>query len=296
MIEENKNLKRAQFFLPNQMGYNFFAEDIMRYKKFVVVILISFLSLGCCLDLGNKETKFKKRVLCAHRVNNDNSLYILKNGAFCCPKLPEEINDITSAKAFYFKKALEIDPKRVDGWASLGQTYWDGFRFKEAAESFKKALELSPKTTTFIVALNSLYRITGQFDESQKYLDLLESLDFQDKEKTISYLRGKLLYEKKEYDTAQKNLERAKELLETESPSHFLSNTPYTINDVYFYLAQIYLKKNELQKAHTHFLIYLEKERHPDFVAIYQKALDETAGEQILLYDDIEEKWAKTRQ
>lgn len=262
----------------------------------ILVFFLVVLSFGCCLDLGNKEKKFKKRVLCAHRVNNDNSLYILKNGAFCCPKLPQEINDLTSAKAFYFQKALEIDPQRADGWASLGQTYWDGLRFKEAADSFKKALDLSPKTITFIVALNSLYRIMGQFDESQKYLNLLESLDFQDKEKTISYLKGKLLYEEKEYDEALKNFGKAKDLLEKENPSHFLSNTPYTINDLYFYLAQIYLKKKELQKAHTHFLIFLEKEKHPDFVAIYQKSLDETAGEQILLYDDIEEKWAKTRQ
>ncbi|MCX7829865.1 MAG: tetratricopeptide repeat protein, partial [Acidobacteria bacterium] len=260
------------------------------------LILILLFGLGCCLDLGDKEKKFKKRVLCAHRVNNENSLYILKNGAFCCPKLPSEVNDLTSARAFYLKKALEIDPERVDGWASLGQTYWDGWKFNEAIDSFKKALELSPNSVSFIIALNSLCRITKKFDESQKYLDLLKKSDFQDKEKTISYLEGKLLYERKDYDGALKSLERAKALLETESPSHFLSNSPYTINDIYFYLAQIYFKKNELQKAHNHFLIFLEKERHPDFVDIYQKSLQETAGEQALLYDDIEEKWAKTRQ
>lgn len=266
-----------------------------RKTSFLIYILI-ILTLGCCLDVGNKEKKFKKRILCAHRVNNDNSLYILKNGAFCCPKLPQEIKDITSAKAFYLKKALEIDPERVDGWAALGQTYWDGFLFNEAIEPFKKALELSPNSISYTIALTSLYRITKNFDESEKYILLLESIDFPDKDKTVSYLKGKLLYEGKNYDESLKYFEKAKELLENESSSHFLSNTPYTINDLYFYLAQLYFKKNELQKAHENFLIYIQKERHPVFGAIYEKALEETAGEQILLYDEIEEKWARMHQ
>lgn len=278
------------------MEYNLSAEDFMTKSKIAAIFFLLFLILGCCFDFGDREKKFKKRVLCAHRVNNENSLYILKNGAFCCPKLPADINDLTSARAFYLKKALEIDPQRVDGWASLGQTYWDGWRFKEAIESYKKAFELSPDTISFIIALNSLCRIVGDFKESEKYLSLLEKKDFPDKEKTVSYLKGKLLYEEKNYDEALKKLERAKELLENKSPSHFLSNTPYTINDIYFYLAQLYLKKNEPQKAHEHFLVFIQKERHPDFVDIYTKSLQDTAGEQLLLYDEIEEKWAKTRQ
>ncbi len=268
----------------------------MSLRKLAAILSLLFLFTGCCFDFGDKEKKFKKRVLCAHRVNNDNSLYILKNGAFCCPKLPEEINDLTSARAFYYKKALEIGPERVDGWASLGQTYWDGWKFKEAIEAYKMAQKLSPNTISFIIALNSLCRITKDFKGSEEYLSLLQKIDFPDKEKTVCYLKGKLLYEKKEYDESLKFLEKAKELLESKSPSHFLSNSPYTINDIYFYLAQLYLKKNELQKAHEHFLVFIQKEQHPDFVDIYKKSLQETAGEQILLYDDIEDKWARTHQ
>jgi len=100
----------------------------------------------------------------------------------------------------------------------------------------------------------------------------------------------------KDIDGATKLLEKSRDCYEGEDNSHFLSGTPYTINDIYFYLAQCYLKNGDAQKAHQCFLIYFQKERHPDFVTIYQKALEETGGEQLLLYDEIEDLWTRTHQ
>jgi tetratricopeptide (TPR) repeat protein len=262
-----------------------------------IVLFVCLLSLfSCCLDYGSKEKKFKKRVLCAQRVNNDNSLFILKNGAFCCPKLPPEVNDLTSAKIFYYKKALEIDNTRIDGWEALGETCWDGGRYKEGIEYFEKASELSPQNIRYKIAIVSLLRITKDYDKAMKKTDEMEKMNFIGKDKTLSYLKGKLLYEMKDIDGAMKLLEKSRERYEGEDNSHFLSGTPYTINDLYFYLAQCYLKSGDPQKAHQYFLNYIQKERHPDFVGIYQKALEETGGEQLLLYDEIEDLWTRTHQ
>lgn len=265
----------------------------------VVFYLLPFIIVlnGCCFKpFEKKENKFKRMVLCSRRVNNDNSLRVLKEGAFCCPKLDKNINDLTDARVFYLKKALEVDPQRVDGWESLGQTYWDDYRFKDAIISFKKAEELAPKKISILIALSSLYRIIKEFDNSYFYIEKIEKCDDPQKEMVMAYLKGKLFYEKGDYDSSLKELLKVKEMVEGEMPSHFLGNSPYNSNDLYFYLAQIYLKKNENQKAHEMFLKYLERERHPDFVETYKKALEETGGEQILLYDEIEKYWTRPRQ
>lgn len=264
-------------------------------KKFFLFFLIISL-VSCCFDFGSKDKRFKKRVLCAQRVNNENSIRILKEGAFCCPKLPVDVKDITTAKIFYYKKALEIDPQRVDGWEGLAQTCWDGAKYKEAIDYFEKALSLSKNNIRYEIAIISLLRITKDYDKALKHLEELKKIDFVEKERTISYLMGKILYEKGEIKEAISLLEKAKEIYEKQELSHFLSESPYSMDDVYFYLAQCYLKLGDAQKAHQTFLIYLQKEKHPYFVKLYNELLKETFGEQTLLYDQIESHWTRTNQ
>jgi len=262
----------------------------------ILLLLMLMLASSCCVDFGGKEKRYKKMMLCARRVNNDNSIMILKKGSFCCPRLPSHVNDISSARRFYYMKAAEIFPERDEAFEAVGRTFWEEGRHAEALEYYEKALGLSPGNINDLVAVATLRRTCGKLDEALETLSLLEKTEFREKSKSLAYLRGKVVYEQGDTRKAKELFENALGDIEKGGGSFYIGPTPYTMKDIYFYLAQIELKQNEPQKAHELFLKYLAEEGHPDFVSTYQECLRQSAGEQEFLYGLVEERWARTHQ
>lgn len=270
----------------------------MRMKKITALLLfaLALVQVSCCLDLGGREKRFKKRMLCARRVNNDNSIDILKKGAFCCPRLPSSANDISSARRYYYMKAAEVYPDRGEVLAAIGQTFWEEGRYGEASEYYGKAASACPEEPSYLIASITLERIEKRYDDAIASVGKLEKLNFSGKEKTAAYLKGKILYEKNELDAALNLLEGTLDGASPADGTFYLGPTPYTMKDVYFYLAMIQLRKGERMKAHEYFLQYLSKEGHPDFVTLYQGWLKQSGGEQEFLYEMVEEGWTRTHQ
>jgi tetratricopeptide (TPR) repeat protein len=267
-------------------------------KKAALFLLLLYITLlsGCCFDMGSKENRFKKRMLCARRVNNDYSISILKKRAFCCPQLPQEINDIYSARIWYYKQAADIDPQRDEAYAAIGQTYWLDEKFSDALVYYCKSAALVPDNVQYLVAVTSLERIGKDYEGALKTIGSIGNLNIPDKAKTVDYLKGKVLYDKGDISGAGELLTRAMTQAEAPGGTFYLAPTPYTMKDVYFYLAMISLKKDDAQKAYEYFLKYLAKEGHPDFVNYYQDCLQKSGGDQTFLYEMIESGWTRTHQ
>lgn len=267
-------------------------------KKIAVLLLsaLALVQMSCCLDLGGREKRFRKRMLCARRVNNDNSIDILKKGAFCCPRLPSSANDISSARRYYYMKAAEIYPDRGEVLAAIGQTFWEEGRFGEASDYYGKATRACPDDPSYLIAAITLERIGKKYDDALASISRLEKMSFPGRDKAAAYLKGKILYEQNQPDAARELLEATLSGAGPADGTFYLGPTPYAMKDVFFYLAMIQLKKGERMKAHEYFLQYLSKEGHPDFVSLYQGWLKQSGGEQDFLYEMVEEGWTRTHQ
>ncbi|MBI5640306.1 MAG: tetratricopeptide repeat protein [Nitrospirae bacterium] len=66
------------------------------------------------------------------------------------------------------QEATKKDPKNVDAWIKLGNTFMDTSRFNEAIESYQKALELDPKNVDVRVDMGTCYRGLGKPDLAVK--------------------------------------------------------------------------------------------------------------------------------
>jgi len=71
----------------------------------------------------------------------------------------------------------------------LGETCWDGGRYKEAIEYFEKASELNPQNIRYKIAIVSLLRITKDYDKALKKLMRWKN-QLHRKGKTLSYLKA----------------------------------------------------------------------------------------------------------
>ncbi len=268
----------------------------MNRARAIILLFLLISASSCCLDMGGKEKRYRKNMLCARRVNNDNAMFLLKKGAFCCPHLPPGVSDISSARRFYYMKASEIFPERDEPVEAIARTFWEEGLHVEALGYYEKALGLSPGNINDLVAVITLRRICGKFDQAIETLSPLEKADFEGKKKSIDYLRGKIVYEQGDLGRARELFSNALDEIEKNDGSYYLGPTPFTMKDIYFYMALIELKGREPQKAHEYFLKYLSKEGHPDFVSTYQECLKQSGGEQEFLYGLVEERWARTHQ
>jgi len=261
-----------------------------------LMMLLAAIQFSCCLDVGSREKRFRKRMLCARRVNNDNSIRLLKNAAFCCPRLPSTVNDVSAARRYYYMEAAALCPDKDEALDAVAQTFWDEDRFTEALDYYARALKLSPSNVKYRIAVVTMQRVLKMYPEALASIADLEKIPFEGREKTVNYLKGKVLYERGDLDASQKLLEATLPEAESQKGTFYLGPTPFTMKDVFFYLAMIRLKKNEPQKAHEYFLEYLSKEGHPDFVSRYTDYLRESGGEQDFLYGMVEDGWTRTHQ
>lgn len=74
------------------------------------------------------------------------------------------------AASFYYKRAIQINPKLASAWANLGAIYQTQGKQAESAEAFQKALALEPENDTFKQLAQSSKQSIGY----QAYQDAVE--------------------------------------------------------------------------------------------------------------------------
>jgi len=66
------------------------------------------------------------------------------------------------SKILQLEKLAKQDPKNLNTWIELGNSYMDTSRFPEAVNAYQKALEIAPKNVDVRVDLGTCYRSSGQ--------------------------------------------------------------------------------------------------------------------------------------
>ena len=88
----------------------------------------------------------------------------LKEKKMKMPKVnPEE-------KIERFKKVIELDPRDVLGYYSLGDAYLENARFREASEAFLQALKADPNHSSSYLGLGQAYQALGENELAKEIL------------------------------------------------------------------------------------------------------------------------------
>ena len=82
-----------------------------------------------------------------------------------------------SAAERALKRALKLDPGRVDALTDLGSLYLKQERFRDALEAFRKADKLVSDHPGLINAIGNIYLLQGKFDKALQWLDRALALD-----------------------------------------------------------------------------------------------------------------------
>jgi superkiller protein 3 len=92
----------------------------------------------------------------------------------------------------WFQTAIRIDPKDIDSWIGLGESYFGCGRLEAAVKVFKRALELNPDNWVAKYLLGVVTSHIGEFDESVETLEAL-LVERPDEECVIAALTESLL-------------------------------------------------------------------------------------------------------
>jgi cytochrome c-type biogenesis protein CcmH/NrfG len=69
-------------------------------------------------------------------------------------------------KILQLQESVRQNPKNLNAWIELGNSFMDGSRFPEAVDAYQKALEMDPKNTDVRVDMGTCYRSAGQPDKA----------------------------------------------------------------------------------------------------------------------------------
>ena len=67
-----------------------------------------------------------------------------------------------------FKKVIDLDPKDVLGYYSLGEAYFENQRYQEAIEIFSKGLEVDPGHSSSYLGLGQSYQAVGDKQKAEE--------------------------------------------------------------------------------------------------------------------------------
>ena len=81
-----------------------------------------------------------------------------------------------------YKKAIELNPKKGEAYASLGALYLGQKKATEAVENLKKAAEFEPKIAVIHANLAVAYAAQGKTEESEAEFKRAEELKCKDLE------------------------------------------------------------------------------------------------------------------
>jgi Tfp pilus assembly protein PilF len=75
----------------------------------------------------------------------------------------------TTAAQAEFERAIQIDPKNIQGYLRLGGVYQQENQTEAAIGQYQKALDLQPKSATLITMVGNLYLEKKDLETARKY-------------------------------------------------------------------------------------------------------------------------------
>ncbi|MCD4782699.1 MAG: tetratricopeptide repeat protein [Candidatus Eremiobacteraeota bacterium] len=90
--------------------------------------------------------------------------------------LPRKIWDVAGSpnlemERYYFKKAVEKDPKNVEAWCFLGFNYREAYMYNDAIKCFKKVLKLEPGNKFALENLSFIYLEKKDYKEALNIIE-----------------------------------------------------------------------------------------------------------------------------
>lgn len=257
-------------------------------------IALLAVAAACCGAFQSSEEKYQKEMECASRITDGKSVELLQRGMFCCSPLPKGTDALPEARRYYFLRASRLKPSSPDPPIGIARSYWDEGDYAQARNYFDSARELSKNSLAAVIGEVTMYRLLHDPAPAFVWVRWIQTQKNIDGEKVAAYLSARLLYDEGKYEEARPLIEQA--LKRAEKGNDYLGETPYTMKDAHFYLAQIKRKTGDPLGAHQEFLLYLKKMSDPDFQLAYKYWVEKFGSDQALLYDTVEKDWAHIRQ
>lgn len=66
-----------------------------------------------------------------------------------------------------FKKVIELDPRDILGYYSLGEVYLENGMFREAVETFSRGLGVDPRHSSSYLGLGQAYQTLGEIEKAK---------------------------------------------------------------------------------------------------------------------------------
>jgi len=258
------------------------------------LMVVCVLAAACCGAFQSPQEKYQKEMECASRLTDAKSIEILARGMFCCEPLPKSIQSLPEARRFYLLRASALAPSAPEPYAQIARSYWDEGNYREALAAFEEEGRREPKPVAALIGKVTMLRLLGEWEAGRNVAEELRAQKAIDGEKVADYLEARLLYDEGKCTEAQNLFEKA--LARSEKSADFLGETPYTMKDAHFYLAQIRRKSGDPLGGHQEFLLYLKKMSDPDFQLAYKYWVSTFGSDQAKLYDTVEKEWAHVRQ
>lgn len=108
------------------------------------------------------------------------------------------------------EEVVRADPKVIDAWFTLGNTYYREQRFKEAIEYFKRALELKPDYDLALINMSNAYRELGQDEAAQAGYEHYLRVD--PKNAWVHYQLGEICLDRNDLECADARFSKALEI------------------------------------------------------------------------------------
>jgi len=275
--------------------YNRCMEVQVRPRPFRILVPFLLLALGgCCGAFQSKAEHYKKEMDCATRLTDERSIQILQKGMFCCEPLPSKLTTLPAARRFYLLRAWALRPESDEPPAAIAQTYWDEGNYKEALRYFDAARTRTARPLADVIGEVTMYRLMRDYPPAMAWIRWIRTQKGIDGDKIADYLTGRILYDEGNYAEAAKYFQSA--IARSEKGSDFLGDTPYTMRDAWFYMAQIKRKEGDLMGGHEEFVAFLKKMSNPDFQLFYAYWLPRLGKDEGALFDKIEKDWVHIRQ
>ena len=135
----------------------------------------------------------------------------------------------TSDKRWYYKKAVELDPKYYWAQYGIGGTYLVEGNIEEAIISFNKTLDLNPNWIEPMKMLGTLYLDKGMLFQAREKFERVIELD--PKAKSVYMSLGRVYSQLNLPESAEKSLQKAA-VLDPEDPRpYFMLGVLYELND-----------------------------------------------------------------
>ncbi len=169
----------------------------------------------------------------------------------------------------YYRKVLDLTPRDLNVLVSLGDIFFEKGKYDRAAEYYRKTTEIAPRVASNYRRLAEIYRAKGEYVRAiENYEEAIKhrAVPAED-HRELGYLYIQLM----QYEKAKENFSRAyyyrpseprsafqlgyihMELGEYEKASDYLNKVielqPYFIADAHMMLGEIYISRNEPEKA-----------------------------------------------